>query len=236
MSKKDDKHLRLIEECRWLAQSSDSLKLYQTKITKLANSLNKDILQERVRDLFTIEEIQSIEQAAIALSRFKNTVAHAKEYQAREEKRLEAAFQDQFRLAQILIEQKYTFNENDYLGKLRFALAAQHADGFATDLDYELLSLERRLSMLESSALQSFPQWADNSYKEGVRLCVNMILNYGDESLDENRIELVFSRIDKSLSMVDIKAKKQLDAAAWYLAKLAGGLTEAEKKALGIQS
>lgn len=233
MSKKDDKHLKLIEECKWLTRSADSLKIYQTKITKLANSLQRDILQENVRDLFTQEELESIGNAFIALSNFKNTVTHAKEYRAREERRHKALQDKLNKQALDLVRKKYSLSGGDTIGKLRFVLAeAKVDDGFK--YDYTIDDIVQRVSD-EKLNQKVFPEWVENRYTDAIRSLAGKIVGWYDTELDVAKMESLFDRVTVAMQSVDRLEKKLLDQLAWHVAKhTSEKLSDTDKKSLGI--
>ncbi|WP_439503547.1 hypothetical protein [Methylophaga sp.] len=222
----EDKQLRLINECRGIAFSSDSLKRYQTKITKLANSLKKDILEGPVRGLFNKEDIHSIEKAMSALSKFSKTVSHAKESKSREEKQKAEILKIDLEHAETVFKKKYPYDESNILNKLRFCIAV----GFANDIDVDsmlLERLERRITHASPSWIESFPGWIDNVYLDCIRTSANLIMCHGVDVLTYPLATRFFKRIDEELLLIDMKAGNVLENVALYLDKSSQKLTNA---------
>lgn len=233
MSKKDDKHLELIKKRGFLDRSPESLKNFQVKITKLANSLRKDILQNDVSDFFTKSDLQAIEQAAIVLTQFKETVAHAKEHQKREQERkarINDALCDE---AKTLIQSRYPHSASTKLNKLRFSLSVAYIEG-TDEFGYFIDDLKQRLERHTPEYLAAFPTWIDNQYINWLRHCISNLVGYNDEQLDPKRLEKTFDRLDKALKVIDEKGGNVFHDAAWYLSKTTDGLSEEDRSKLGI--
>lgn len=213
----EDKHLRLINECRRIAFSSESLKRYQTKITKLANSLKKDILEGPVRGLFNKEDIHSIEKAMSALSKFSKTVSHAKESKSREEKQKAEIREIDLEHAETVFRKKYPYDESTILNKLRFCIAVNF-----TNIDPNSMLLERlesRITYTSAAWLDSFPEWIDNTYLDCIRTSADLLMSLG---VDVHKYPLAarfFKRIDEELLLLDMKVGNILENVELYLDK-----------------
>ena len=233
MSKKDDKHLELIKKRGFLDRSPESLKNYQVKITKLANSLRKDILQSNVADFFTKSDLQAIEQAANVLSQFKNTIAHAKEHQKREQERKARLHDSLCAEAVSLIDARYQHVERTHINKLRFSLAIAYLDG-ADEFGYLIDNLKQRLERNTPEYLAAFPTWIENQYLSMKRSFISLLVGYNDEKLDPKRVTYAFDKLDKALKMIDEKGGNAFHDAAWYLSKTTDGLSKEDRIKLGI--
>jgi hypothetical protein len=214
----EDKHLRLINECQGIAFSSDSLKRYQTKLTKLANSLKKDILEGPVNGLFNKEDIHSIEKAMFALSKFSKTVSHAKESKFREEKRKDEIRKIDLEHAKTVFRKKYPYDESNILNKLRLCIAVEFADNIHQN-SMLIERLESRITHTSPSWIDSFPEWVDNSYLNCIWTGANLITCHGVDLLTYPFAISFFKRIDEELLLLDTKVGNLLENVALYLDK-----------------
>lgn len=224
MSENDDKHLDLIKKrgkLSFIERSPERLKKYQTKITKLANSLRRDILQDDVSELFSKSELQSIEQTVAALSRFKNTVAHAKEHAGREQERWRAARDNALKASREAVLAQFPYRDEDYTGKLHFGLAVSLVCG-VYQFRESIEDLEHRITEDATAAIKSFPTWVENFYDDRVNLAARMAVGPLSDSLEPGRLSHLLSALNDAMSKVDIRARKTLDAATWYLARTTG--------------
>jgi hypothetical protein len=233
MSKKDDKHLELIKKRGYFDRSPESLKKYQTKITKLANALRKDILDDNVRELFSKTDLQAIEQAVVALTGFKDTVAHAREHSERERKRKDAVYEATTKDALRALDTQYPNASSTPITKLRFVFSVEYITG-ADQFAYFCNDIKLRLSNNTPSSISAFPEWIDNKFNSvRVEYARLLIAPFG-EQVDPKRVTYYFEKLDAALSDIDEKAGRLLNDSAWYLAKAAGGLSGEDREKLGI--
>jgi len=235
MSKKDDNHMKQIMQSKWLSSSSsDALNKYKTKITKLANSLRRDVLDHDVRALFTNDEIKSIEQAVMALTGFKKTVAAAQEHKLNKEKHHQQLQQKLFTMAKSRVIEKYSYAPDEITNKVCFILAEADAcrvGGYLETID----EIDWRTREDSPVSPKTFPYWVDTKYHDALNNMANLILGYLDEELKEERVERYFKKLDQSMKLIGEKEQKRLDDVAWFYAKHSSDeLSEDDRKSLGL--
>lgn len=233
MAKNYDKHLELLKRRGWLT-SADSMKNYETKITNLTNSLQREILEDDVRPLFSKDDIQAIEQAIAALTSFKNTVADAKEHQLREEAR-KMMLREQLEMEAIAaVEQYFSYDTVDHINKLSFILAVADISDVG-DYNRALNDINWRTSMESVESLKTLPIWIENFYRDSQSRLSRIIVGHVDVALDRHRVHHFFTEVMKSIPAIREKEAKRLNELAWLIAKHdSTGLTDTDKKSLGL--
>ena len=84
---KKDPHEKFLEENWWFLTQPKARKKFQTKISRVANSIQEVIVETSLISLLTNDERKAMVKAASILSELKNTIEHAKESAVRHQQR-----------------------------------------------------------------------------------------------------------------------------------------------------
>jgi len=100
----DDKTTQILELLKW--HTAEDLKRVQTKFTKTANAIKNEAINSRLSVLYTAEELEMLNNAAVILSKTKNKIERAKDVKKKEEER-QRLLDEEYAKKRLLIIDKH---------------------------------------------------------------------------------------------------------------------------------
>lgn len=200
------------------AWSSDELKKYQTKITRIANSINNDVVNNNnVRPLFSMEERETLENAVKILNNFKHTVAHGKEILQREENKKEAARKRSYSEATKLVEE--AFKLESVTEKTIFSLCVERVIK-GSELCYVGESVDETIDdhIFYAKDIPSLEIRARNTTRRIVERLVEDLITY--DGLNKDRLEIRFKSITELMENMHKDDKASLNKLTDFIAIL----------------
>lgn len=144
----DEKTQKILDLLKF--HDSSALASLQTKFTKTANSIDRDVIQGRLNVLYSEQEIATLLNAVGILKQTKDKIAHAKEIQSREERRLNI-LDDLYEKQQLAIIDQHvaldSMSPEDILVMNCFFLKGRLLDYLDRDIN-ELFKSPKRLAVL----------------------------------------------------------------------------------------